>query len=119
MKSERIETKREREKRTVALMIGLYCKKHHGGAKTLCPECKKLRDYAFLRSDKCPFMESKSFCSNCRVHCYQGDMRERIRLVMRFSGPRMVLYHPVMALRHLYESKKEKRRLKKAENSKQ
>ena len=56
--------------------------------------------------------EGKSFCSNCRVHCYKPDMRQ-IRTVMRFSGPRMVFYHPVMAIRHLIESWKEKHRLDK------
>lgn len=37
--------------------------------------------------------------------------REKIREVMRFSGPRMIFYHPVMAVRHVIESKKEKKRL--------
>lgn len=92
-------------------MIRLYCKKKHGTKKQLCPECQALHDYAMLRSDKCPFMETKTFCSNCRVHCYKKDMREKIREVMRFSGPRMLLYHPVMAIRHVIESKKEKKRL--------
>lgn len=59
------------------------------------------------RSDKCPFMETKTFCSNCRVHCYKPEMREKIREVMRFSGPRMIFYHLVMAIRHVIESKKE------------
>ena len=40
-------------------------------------------------------------------------MRERIREVMRFSGPRMIFHHPVMAVRHVIESKKEKKRLEK------
>lgn len=109
----RLESKREREKRTVALMIRLYCRRKHGAAKKLCPECEALTQYALLRSDKCPFTETKSFCSNCRVHCYKPEMRERIREVMRFSGPRMLLYHPVTAARHVIESKKEKRRLEK------
>lgn len=100
-------TKREREKETVSLMIALYCrKKHH--CKTLCPECAALDRYARMRSDKCPFMETKTFCSNCKVHCYRADMREKIRCVMRFSGPRMIFHHPVMAIRHLIETKKEK-----------
>lgn len=68
---------------------------------------------AMQRSDKCPFMETKTFCSNCRVHCYKPEMREKIREVMRFSGPRMILHHPVMAVRHVIESKKEKKRLEK------
>ena len=104
--------KREREKETVSLMISIYCRKLHGG-ETLCPECAELNDYARLRSDKCPFMETKTFCSNCKVHCYKPDMREKIREVMRFSGPRMIFHHPVMAIRHVIESKKEKRRLEK------
>lgn len=105
-----VATKREREKEVVSLMISLYCRKKHGG-KTLCPECAALDDYARSRSDHCPFMETKTFCSNCRVHCYQKNMREKIREVMRFSGPRMIFYHPVMAIRHVAESRKEKKRL--------
>lgn len=110
----RAEDKREREKRTVSLMISIYCRKKHGTKGGLCAECRELRDYAVLRSDRCPFMETKTFCSNCRVHCYKPDMRERIRAVMRFSGPRMIFYHPIMALRHVIESRREKRRLRKA-----
>lgn len=108
-------TKREREKKTVSEMISLYCKKQHKSKKRLCPECTALNDYARLRSDKCPFMETKTFCSNCKVHCYKPEMREKIREVMRFSGPRMIFTHPVMAIRHVIESKKEKRRLEKNE----
>lgn len=107
----RTESKREREKRVVGLMIRLYCRKLHGSGRELCPECRELEDYAFLRSDRCPFMEEKTFCSCCRVHCYKPDMRERIRQVMRFSGPRMLLYHPILAVRHVLESRKEKKRL--------
>ena len=110
---DKIQGKREREKRTVALMIRLYCRKKHRTKKNLCPECEALSQYAMQRSDKCPFMETKTFCSNCRVHCYKPEMREKIREVMRFSGPRMILHHPVMAVRHVIESKKEKKRLEK------
>lgn len=39
--------------------------------------------------------------------------REKIRAVMRFSGPRMIFHHPVAAIRHVIETKKEKRRLEK------
>lgn len=106
-------SKREREKETVSKMIKIYCRKKHGTKKGLCPECAKLEEYAKLRSDKCPFMETKTFCSNCKVHCYKPEMREKIREVMRFSGPRMLLVDPVMAIRHVIESKKEKRRLEK------
>ena len=107
-----VQTKREREKELVSQMIALYYRRKHGG-KALCPDCAALDSYARQRSDKCPFMETKTFCSNCRVHCYRPEMRERIRAVMRFSGPRMIFHHPVIALRHVIETRKEKRRLDK------
>ncbi len=106
-----VTSKREREKETVSQMIRLYCKKQHGTKQGLCPDCAALEEYARLRSDKCPFMETKTFCSNCKVHCYKPEMRENIRAVMRFSGPRMLLVHPIMAIRHVIESKKEQKRL--------
>ena len=39
--------------------------------------------------------------------------RAREKEVMRVSGPRMIFYHPVMAIRHVIESRKEKKRLEK------
>lgn len=98
-----IRAKREREKAVVSEMIALYCRKRHGAGGGLCPECASLADYARERSDKCPFMETKTFCSNCGTHCYKEEMRGKIRAVMRFSGPRMILHHPVMALGHVAE----------------
>lgn len=109
----KVDSKREREKQTVALMIRLYCRKKHGTKNDICPDCEALSRYAIQRSDKCPFMETKTFCSNCQVHCYKPEMRAKIREVMRFSGPRMLFYHPVMAIRHVAESKKEAKRLEK------
>lgn len=107
-----VEKKRAREKRIVKEMIALYCRKNHKMPKgSLCDDCSELTQYAMSRSDRCPFMENKTFCSNCKVHCYSPQMREKIRSVMRYSGPRMIFHHPVMAIRHVVESKKERRRL--------
>ena len=107
-----VQTKREREKRMVTEMIHLYCKKQHGKKNgKLCADCEELHTYAQQRSDKCPFMETKTFCSNCKVHCYKPVMREKIRAVMRFSGPRMLLHHPICAVRHVIETKAEKKKL--------
>lgn len=105
------QTKREREKRMVSQMIALYCRKKHHTRGDLCPQCAALDAYAKMRADKCPFMETKTFCSNCRIHCYKPDMRAKIREVMRFAGSRMILHHPVAAIRHVVETKKEQRRL--------
>lgn len=91
----------KREKQTVERMIRLYCRKKEGN-KELCPECEKLRDYAFRRLERCKFGNAKSTCKKCPVHCYSPQMRGRIREVMRWAGPRMMLYHPVAALKHLF-----------------
>ena len=102
--------KREQEKQTVGLMIELYCHGHHGTrGHALCPECEALRSYADARVDHCPHMETKTFCSACKTHCYKPQMREAIRQVMRWSGPRMIFHHPVLAIRHLIETKKQKK----------
>ena len=107
-----ISKKRNKEKQVVGLMIDIYCKKKHK-TKKLCPQCQALKDYAYTRVDVCPFMETKTFCAHCKVHCYKRDMREMIREVMRFSGPRMLLHHPLLAISHLIETIKQKKRMEK------
>ncbi len=92
----------EREKETVAVMIRIYCGGNHGGSDGMCGECSELLDYAVRRIDCCPIRERKVKCSKCTVHCYSPEMRERIREVMRYSGPRMIL-HPVLLTRHLLD----------------
>lgn len=111
MKKQDINKKREKEKRMVTQMIELYCKKKHHTKNGMCKECSELADYANMRSDKCPFMETKTFCSNCKVHCYKPEMREKIKVVMRFSGPRMIFHHPYAAISHVIAQKAEKRKL--------
>lgn len=106
----KIEEKRENEKRILEKMILLYCKKQHGAKAGLCSECEELRDYAFSRSDNCPVMETKTFCSKCTVHCYSLPMRERIRAVMRFSAGRLLFRNPILIIRYLIVSIKEKKK---------
>ena len=115
------------EKRTVRHMIELWCRKNHGGKTCremgsrgsgqvsqggsgegshggpgLCGECRELLEYSLARLEHCKFGNAKTKCHKCPVHCYRPDMREKIRTVMRFSGPRMLLYHPLEALRYLF-----------------
>ena len=82
-----LDQKRADEKMLVSEMIALYCRRQHKTPKgSLCPECRQLHDYALTRIDKCPFMETKTFCSACKVHCYKPEMREKIRAVMRWAS---------------------------------
>ena len=94
-----------RESKTVDTMITLFCRKHHG-SQYICDDCRKLRDYAFERLEKCPLGNDKPTCLNCHVHCYKPVMRERIREMMRFSGPRMIYRHPMMAILHFLDKVK-------------
>jgi len=93
--------KRKKEKNIVELMIKVYCCRKHDDPGILCSDCQELMGYSFERIDKCPFMEKKKFCSTCETHCYSSEMRDKIRLVMRYSGPRILFRHPIMATRHL------------------
>ena len=111
------EEKYQSETKTVNLMIALYCHKKHKSKKgNLCPECKELKEYCEYRLSLCPWGDKKPFCSNCSIHCYNKEHRERIREVMRFSGPRMLFHHPILAIRHVKETIKQKRKLRKIEN---
>jgi len=95
-----------RERKTVAVMIGMYCRAHHPGGPRPCAECSELLEYALRRIEHCRFGLSKPVCSRCRVHCYGAGRRERIRRVMRYAGPRMLLAHPLLALLHLLDARR-------------
>jgi Nitrous oxide-stimulated promoter len=108
-----------REEKTIAAMIALYCRDHHAGDPTapgppvigsgdagLCPDCAELLAYARLRLEKCRYGAKKPTCANCETHCYKPAMRERVREVMRYSGPRMLRRHPVLAVAHLADGRK-------------
>lgn len=75
----------------------------------LCPECERLRAYALARIARCPHMATKTFCSVCPTPCYQAQMREQMRAVMRWAGPRMLWYRPWQALRHAWVTLRSKR----------
>lgn len=96
----------EREKRTVTAMIQLYCCEQHRTQGELCIQCSKVHDYAMHRLDCCPFQEGKTTCAKCAVHCYRPEMREQIRAVMRYAGPRMLWKHPVLSLQHLIDGRR-------------
>lgn len=94
------------EAKTVRAMIIMYCLSHHQGSKQqLCSACRQVEQYALARIDKCPWGELKPVCSTCEVHCYKLDMREQIKEIMRYSGPRMLRHHPVLAIRYLYRKR--------------
>jgi len=72
----------------------------------VCTDCADLREYAFARLENCRYQDDKPTCANCPVHCYKVDMREKVRVVMRYAGPRMIFRHPVLAIAHLRDGRK-------------
>jgi hypothetical protein len=100
-----------REEKTIATMIALFCRDHHGTAADdeghgLCQDCGELLAYARVRLQRCRYGAEKPTCAKCETHCYKPAMRERVREVMRYSGPRMLKRHPVLAVAHLVDGRK-------------
>ena len=94
--------RRARELRTIEAMVRLYCRGHdHLRREPLCPDCAALFEYATRRLERCVFGDAKPTCANCTVHCYSAEMRERIRVVMQWAGPRMPLRHPLLSIFHV------------------
>ncbi len=94
-----------RERKTVRAMVGLYCSHHHG-TRGLCGDCSELASYADRRLDLCPYGSDKPSCTKCPIHCYRPDPREKMREIMRFSGPRMLIRHPWLAIMHLLDDRR-------------
>ncbi|MDE5874496.1 MAG: nitrous oxide-stimulated promoter family protein [Muribaculaceae bacterium] len=97
-------TRIEREKEVVARMILTYCHRNHSTVNDdLCPECRQLSDYAMRRLSRCPKQNAKRSCRKCEIHCYAPIQRQRIRIVMKTIGPKMLWISPVAAIRHLID----------------
>ena len=79
---------------------------HSADQRPLCGECRELEQYAMKRLDCCPYGEEKPTCAKCPIHCYRPEMRQRVREVMRWAGPRMMWRHPVLAVRHLIDGRR-------------
>lgn len=90
------------EKATLHRMIAVYCKGQRHSSH-LCSDCLELLDYSTGKLNACPFGNNKSFCTKCAIHCYRPDMRDKIRKVMRYAGPRMLFYAPVIAIKHFFQ----------------
>ena len=107
----------EREARTIEAMLALYCRHHHASApressaagssrRALCTDCAALEAYARKRLALCTYGAEKPTCVNCPIHCYGKRQREEVREVMRWSGPRMLLRHPWLAIAHLIDGRR-------------
>lgn len=92
----------EREKRTIEFMIAFYCK-HKLHSDVITDDYAQLLKYAQARLDKCVFGDKKGTCKNCPIHCYKKDMRQRMKEVMAWAGPRMFFYAPLLSISHFID----------------
>lgn len=77
----------------------------------VCDDCAGLLRYAEKRRAFCP-KEPKPFCSHCDTHCYRPEMREYMRDVMRFAGPRSWRHgHAIDGIKHVIDGRRYRRRL--------
>ncbi|MEF9995893.1 MAG: nitrous oxide-stimulated promoter family protein [Burkholderiaceae bacterium] len=99
-----------RELGTIKAMVRIWCRQHHANqsaaADGLCSDCASFMDYASKRLASCPYGEEKPTCENCQIHCYGPAEREQARVMMRYAGPRMMIYHPIRAVRHLLDNRR-------------
>ena len=92
-----------KEKKIVKLIIQIYSEGHDKKPLNENQKMQELLDYAYFRLDKCPFKDNKKFCSKCKVHCYKPEMRQQIKNVMRYAGPRMLFKHPILLFKHMLQ----------------
>ena len=104
-----MKTAREKElkykKDTVEKVVFMYCRrKHDSRKKKLCNDCSDLLQYAHKRAEHCPHIEKGVACRKCQTPCYKPDMKNKMRTIMSWGGPRMILRHPIAAIRYIMKS---------------
>lgn len=92
------------DRNIIEWMIKYYCRKNHSTQK-FCDDCSSLLEYASMRIKKCPYGENKPVCSNCTIHCYIPEQREKIKKIMRFSGPAILFHKPFTGIRYILKKK--------------
>ena len=84
----------------------MYCNQNHNKAGSICSKCNELIEFANERINRCIFGNDKPVWSECQIHCYRQDMREKIKTVMCFAGLRMIYRHPIIGIRHLIDKRR-------------
>ncbi|MEI6206371.1 MAG: nitrous oxide-stimulated promoter family protein [Desulfuromonadales bacterium] len=90
--------------RLIGTFVEVYCAGKHGelerepfslpedlGKRRMCAECAGFMAYAVARRLTCPLEEEKPSCKHCRIHCYAGPQRVKVKEIMSYSGRRLLL----------------------------
>ena len=99
--------RRAREFKMIAAMLRMYCRTHHNLKDTL-RSASNVPSFARLCAPALGALRvrrGQPTCAKCTVHCYKASMRERVRVVMRWAGPRMLWHHPLLAIRRMIDGR--------------
>jgi len=94
----------KRDVGVLARFVDIYCRNNHIEAKKsciqtkgivgeyvngllieLCPDCRRLLLHGVSKRIICPY-DPKPRCKKCPTYCYYDRYRQKIKMVMRFSG---------------------------------
>jgi hypothetical protein len=93
------------EFKTINAMVTLYCQRFHK-QQGECAECKDFLIYANEKLDRCPYGQTKPTCNKFPIHCSKAEQRAQAKKIMRHAGPRMLIYHPILAIKHFQAEKR-------------
>jgi hypothetical protein len=116
---ERLDRKMARDLRVLSDFVSVYCRENHAGDEKspfpvrddrvrsalgkkeplLCADCSRLLSHGIAKLMLCPY-DPKPTCRKCETHCYAPGYREKMRRVMRFSGPHLVKHGRLHLLLH-------------------
>lgn len=85
-------------------MIRIYCKKHHNTDETLCNDCSDLLEYSENVLNQCEIddeLDSEKF----KYYYDDIEKMEKLKEIMKYSGFRIMLYHPIISIRHIFSNK--------------
>lgn len=100
-----LNSKKARDLKVLTGFVSIYCQQKHaedtksplalrsdilkqvlGGKEImLCRDCSRLLSHGIAKLMLCPY-DPKPMCKKCKTHCYAPGYRDKMRIVMRFSG---------------------------------
>jgi Nitrous oxide-stimulated promoter len=107
MQNSPLDNRELKDLQVLVTFTGVYCRCHHAADKSplrsesgeleklhlerveLCSDCREFLAYAIERRMRCP-LEPKPTCKHCHIHCYRAGHREKVREIMKFSGPYLI-----------------------------
>ncbi len=116
---EKLDGKKAKDIKVLRNFVSIFCRENHraeekvvfsvkdarlrqvlGDKKPLlCRDCSRLLNHGIVKLLLCPY-DPKPMCKKCTTHCYAPGYREKVREVMRFSGPYLIKHGRLDMLLH-------------------